>query len=82
MVMFLRQYNCSPKGRGSKVNKKNEHSGINPATLASALELNPQSDSAFGLTIIILTSILLVAIISTAVIVIVNRDNIIIKSAR
>ncbi|GJJ68308.1 hypothetical protein EMPS_00654 [Entomortierella parvispora] len=52
-----------------------------PRDSPSADELYPQSSSPFGVTMIVLTSILFLAIISTAVIVIVNRDNIIIKSA-
>ncbi|KAF9115372.1 hypothetical protein BGX27_007991 [Mortierella sp. AM989] len=44
-------------------------------------ELNPDRDSGFGLAMTVLSSILMFAIFSTAVTVILNRDNIIIKSA-
>lgn len=48
----------------------------------SPLELNPDSDSPFGVIMITFTSVLMLAVILTGAIVIVNRDNIIIKSAR
>ncbi|KAG0256274.1 hypothetical protein BG011_004642 [Mortierella polycephala] len=48
---------------------------------AEVNELNPDRHSAFGITMIALSCILLLAIIITAIIVVVNRENIIIKSA-
>ncbi|KAK3819952.1 MAG: 7 transmembrane sweet-taste receptor of 3 GCPR-domain-containing protein [Benniella sp.] len=44
-------------------------------------ELKPARDGPFGLTMLILCSLLMLAILCTTVIVLVNRDNIIIKSA-
>lgn len=45
-------------------------------------EVNPSYNSPFGISMIVLTTILLFVIICTMFIVIWNRENIIIKSAR
>lgn len=46
------------------------------------IDLSPSIESPFGITIVFLTSLLMLAIIITAVIVVVFRENIVIKSAR
>ncbi|KAF9429570.1 hypothetical protein BGZ94_010276 [Podila epigama] len=52
-----------------------------PAYAPDKSEVNPNYDSPFGLAMIVLTTILMLAILATIAIVIIFRDNIIIKSA-
>lgn len=46
------------------------------------IDLSPSISSPFGITIVLLTPLLMLAIITTAIIVVVFRENIVIKSAR
>ncbi|KAG0075959.1 hypothetical protein BGZ90_009314, partial [Linnemannia elongata] len=52
-----------------------------PSDVPSWENLNPSIGSPFGITIVLLTSLLMLAIIITAIIVVVFRENIVIKSA-
>ncbi|KAF9361742.1 hypothetical protein BGX26_012463 [Mortierella sp. AD094] len=88
-IMSFQDYTSVPNGRiidntvslFNPIKFKNGETNV-PYDSPSWDELNPQRDSGFGLAMTIVSSILMLAIFLTAAIVLLNRDNIIVKSAR